>query len=125
MAVTAVPKILREKLGEDEADFLIELINKSEKNGKEDTLKFIEEKFEKRLTIEASNINDRITTEISKVHEHITTEIAKINENVTTKTSKIDNKISETKTEIIKWMFIFWIGQIGVMLGILFTFFKR
>ncbi|MFH1838581.1 MAG: hypothetical protein ABH808_03785 [Candidatus Kuenenbacteria bacterium] len=32
--------------------------------------------------------------------------------------------IANTKAEIIKWMFIFWIGQIGAILGILFIFFK-
>jgi len=29
--------------------------------------------------------------------------------------------LSEVKAEIIKWMFIFWIGTIGVLSGILFT----
>ena len=33
---------------------------------------------------------------------------------------KLDIKISDTKSEIIKWMFIFWIGQVGVTLGIIF-----
>jgi len=37
---------------------------------------------------------------------------------------KLDVKISETKADLIKWMFIFWIGQVGVILGILFAFFK-
>ena len=34
----------------------------------------------------------------------------------------IGNKVSFTK---VKWMFIFWIGQVGMMLGILFALFKR
>ncbi len=114
MAVITVPKVLREKLGEDGTDSLVELINQSEEKRKEDVLKFIEEKFEKRLTLEASQINERITTEISKINERITTEISKVN-----------NNISEAKSEIIKWMFIFWAGQIGVFLGLLFAFFKR
>ncbi|MDZ4845532.1 MAG: hypothetical protein SH857_08285 [Chitinophagales bacterium] len=29
--------------------------------------------------------------------------------------------LSEVKAEIIKWMFIFWIGTIGVLSGILFA----
>lgn len=35
--------------------------------------------------------------------------------------AKLEIKISETKSEIIKWMFIFWIGTIGVLSGILFA----
>ncbi|MEI6489636.1 MAG: hypothetical protein WCP52_11780 [Bacteroidota bacterium] len=35
--------------------------------------------------------------------------------------TKLDVKISETKSDIIKWMFIFWIGSISVITGILFA----
>jgi hypothetical protein len=31
----------------------------------------------------------------------------------------LENKIAEVKADLIKWMFIFWIGQVGTILGIL------
>ena len=33
---------------------------------------------------------------------------------------KLEVKMSEMKSEIIKWMFIFWIGQIAVTLAIVY-----
>jgi hypothetical protein len=33
--------------------------------------------------------------------------------------------ISEAKADTIKWMFIFWIGQIAAILGVIFLFFKK
>jgi hypothetical protein len=33
---------------------------------------------------------------------------------------EIKIKMKQQKTEIIKWMFIFWIGQIAVTLGIVY-----
>ncbi len=39
--------------------------------------------------------------------------------------SKVNQNITESKAEMIKWMFLFWIGQVAVILGILFVFFKR
>jgi dsDNA-specific endonuclease/ATPase MutS2 len=33
-------------------------------------------------------------------------------------------EIQKSKTDTIRWMFIFWIGQIGAVLGILFAVFK-
>jgi len=33
--------------------------------------------------------------------------------------------ISEAKAETIKWMFIFWVGQIGAMLAIIALYMKR
>jgi len=37
--------------------------------------------------------------------------------------ARLDIKIAETKAELIKWMFIFWIGQITVIAGLLVYFF--
>jgi hypothetical protein len=33
---------------------------------------------------------------------------------------KLEVKISDIKSEIIKWMFIFWIGQIAVLLALVY-----
>ncbi|MCD6311011.1 MAG: hypothetical protein J7M11_00915 [Elusimicrobia bacterium] len=33
--------------------------------------------------------------------------------------------LAEMKAEIIKWMFIFWIGQFASITAVLFLFFKR
>ncbi len=43
-----------------------------------------------------------------------------------TKEDKIElvSKIEHTKTEMIKWMFIFWIGTVGVLSGIMITLFN-
>lgn len=45
---------------------------------------------------------------------------------------EIANLLYETRDEIIehkadnfKWMFIFWIGQVGATLGVIFLFFKQ
>jgi hypothetical protein len=95
MPIVAVGKPLREKLGDDGVDALVELINKSNADQKNNILEFVEEKFGRRLAEEIGGVEGRLTA-----------------------------KILETKAELIKWMFIFWVGQVGVMLGILFVFFK-
>jgi hypothetical protein len=85
MSILIVGKPLREKLGDEAVDVLVDLINQSQSNQKKDILEFVEEKFERRLSEEVGTL----------------------------------------RAELIKWMFIFWIGQVGVILGILFTFFKK
>jgi len=37
---------------------------------------------------------------------------------------KLRTDMAEMKADIVRWMFIFWVGQIGVLVGILFTFFR-
>lgn len=33
-------------------------------------------------------------------------------------------ELTNIKSELIKWMFIFWIGQIGILTGIIFAMLK-
>ena len=39
--------------------------------------------------------------------------------------ARLDAKISETKSEIMRWMFIFWIGQVVVTFGFILLFIKK
>ena len=38
--------------------------------------------------------------------------------------AQLDIKIERVRADLIKWMFIFWVGQVGVLIGVLFAFFK-
>jgi hypothetical protein len=37
----------------------------------------------------------------------------------------LSKEIADVKADTIKWMFIFWIGQVGVTLGTIFLFLKK
>ena len=39
--------------------------------------------------------------------------------------SRLDVKISDTKAEIIKWMFIFWASQIAATIGFIMMYIKQ
>ena len=113
MQIIAVPRVLREKLGEEGVDSLIDLLNKVSDRTRDNVLTFVEEKFEHRLSDEVAKINQRITDEVAKINQRITDEV-----------TGLHNEIHRTRADIIKWMFIFWVGQIGVIMGLLFAFFK-
>jgi len=67
MPVITIPKILREKLSEEGADALVEVINKADERQKEDIVSFVEEKFERRLAEEIGKVRE----EIGKVRAEI------------------------------------------------------
>ncbi len=52
---------------------------------------------------------------------------AKLKENneATSKILATKEDLANTKAEIIKWMFIFWIGQIAVTFGFVLLFLKK
>ena len=135
MPVIQVGKTLREKLGEEGVQELIDLINSSQQQQKEDILTFVEEKFERRLSEEISKlrvdmveINQQLRGEMVDVNQKLRDEMLNLNQQLrgemVEQMAKLRTEISQTRAELIKWMFIFWVGQVGMILGILLAFFK-
>jgi hypothetical protein len=59
------------------------------------------------------------------ISQEVTHLEAKISQEVARLEAKIETKISEVKADLIRWMFLFWVGQLGAILGILLMFFRR
>ena len=93
---------MREKLGDDGVDALVRLINQSQENQKQDLLEFLSEKFERRLAEEN----------------------AKLREAIAELRSEFKSDIASTRADLIRWMFIFWVGQIGVIFAMLLALLK-
>ena len=102
MPIISIPKSLREKLGDDGSDALVQVLNEQERETRDSVIDIAEMRFEKRL----GEVESRFGVRLGEVEGSLREEIQK---------SKVDT---------IKWMFIFWIGQIGAVLGILFAVFK-
>ena len=56
MSVITIPPVLEEKLGADGAQALVDLLNASHVNFKTDVVEICEERFESRLSREASSL---------------------------------------------------------------------
>lgn len=86
----------------------------------------VEEPLREKLGSEAVASLIRLINQSQSEQKRDTLEIfeEKFEKRLSEEIGKLDVKISETKADLIKWMFIFWIGQVGVILGILFAFFK-
>ena len=124
MAVVTVKKPLREKLGDDGAEALVELINEAQKETQNNVIKFVEEKFEKRLSEELAKVRVELTERIEGVRTDLIERIEGVRTELKSEIEALKTNDEKVKSELIKWMFIFWVGQIGAILGILFAFFK-
>ncbi len=114
MAVIAVPRPLREKLGEEGTDALIALINEAGETNKKSVIEVVEERFERRLAEEIGKLRAEIAEAMGKLRAEVAGEI-----------SKLRAEMHDLRANLIQWMFVFWIGQIGVLTGILFAFFRK
>ena len=124
MPVLTVEKPLRDKLGDDGVDSLVRLINDSRDEQKRDIVEFVGERFERRLSEEIGGLELRLTEKMSDLEVRLTDRINNVDKRLSEKFSMLDVKISQSNANMIKWMFIFWVGQVGVILGMLFAFFK-
>jgi len=124
MPLITVPKSLREKLGDDGSDALIEMFNQAQGVQKAEIIEVVEEKFERRLTEEISGVNHRIEQLRAELKEDNASLRAELKEDNASLRAELGEKISSSHANLIKWMFIFWVGQVVTILGILFAFFE-
>jgi hypothetical protein len=116
----SIPKALREKIGEEAAESLIELMNTSSQNSQNNVITLAEEKFERRLAEELA----KVRSEVSEVKTGLRSEIFSLKSDLEKRISEVKEESHKNQTATIRWMFLFWVGQIGAMLGILFAFFR-
>ena len=86
-------QILKQKMGEQEAEALVTFVDHKIRDNNETNLNVLATKGDiAELKVEMSNL---------------------------------EVKIADSKAEMIKWMFIFWIGQVAVTVGFLVVYLKK
>ena len=95
----------------------------------------VEKRFDHRLTEKIAQVNTNIF-EVEKRFDHrLSEEIAQVNVNIFEVEKRFDSRLSEeiakvrvelaaTRADLLKWMLIFSIGQVGVIVGLVLLFFK-
>jgi hypothetical protein len=80
-------------------------------------------------TISITKLYDLLSTKVGKeTAESLTSYIEeKIKSDIADKAGVLATKeaLAETKSELIKWMFIFWIGQVAATFGFILLFLKK
>ena len=76
------------------------------------------DKFERRLNEEISAFRAEIRTAL---HDGLTAVRQEIHAN----TSSLRAEMATSRVEMLKWSFLFWIGQVAVMAGLLAYMLRR
>ncbi len=95
MRVNSVASALRERLGHDATIGLLELVECEHSERDNRVLSVAVERFERRLAEELGQLRVALLREIH-----------------------------EGRSETIKWAFIFWMGQVGALIGLLAFMFR-
>ena len=116
--------ILKEKLGEDGVNALLEVIEEERERTRDHLFRLLEERFTRRLAEEIGKLRSEMHDEIGLLRAEVHREIAKVWNEIGKLRAEMHDEIGELKADMIKWMFVFWATQMLAIMGILFTLFR-
>ncbi len=114
---------------------LITLLNEAAHRERNNLLEILEERFARRLAETEKQLDHRITGEVARLDHRITEEIAKLEQRITGVEAKLEQRITEEaaklearmagmRADLIRWMFLFWVGQIGTLIALFYAFLR-
>jgi len=128
-------KILKTRFTDSEAESIVASIEQKvhssfEERKNDFSTKDDISKLEIRLLEKIAETNHSTKDDISKLEIRLLEKIAETNHSTKDDISKLEirllekiaetnQRITETKAEVIKWMFIFWIGQLASIIAII------
>lgn len=135
MGARAVSPALADRLGPDATAGLVELIDTSERNCMNAVLTRSVERFERRLSEETS----KIRIEMAQGHAALRQEIGALGSDLRQEINALGSdlrqemgalgtglrqEIASQRVDVLKWSFIFWIGQVVAITGIVGMLFR-
>ena len=97
MSAGHLPGALRDHLGPEASFGLAEFVDREREDRSEEVLTTAADRFECRLAAEMSGLRRELQTDLNGVRQEIAT----------------------TRVEMLKWSFLFWIGQVAAIAGLL------
>ncbi|MBF0320868.1 MAG: hypothetical protein HQL01_13800 [Nitrospirae bacterium] len=121
MSVITIPKTLREKLGDDGVDALVTVINEVGLDSRRDVTTKDDLKAIRQDMATKDDIKDMATKAYIEITKSaLELKIEAVKSSLELKIEAVKSEIDKSKAETLKWMFLFWAGQLVAM----FTLFK-
>jgi hypothetical protein len=141
MDFDAVPASLRDRLGAEATGGLLSLFDLARSEWKADLIAASTERYERRLSeemararVQAAQVEASLRTEIAQMGASIRQDMAQmgasirqdmtqmgasIRQDMAQMGASIRNDMATGRVELFKWCFIFWIGQVLAIAGII------
>ena len=133
MPIVAIPDVLQEQLGTKAATALVDMMNQALEEQQRIVLTLAEDRFERRFSEELSKIREELalmraefreqlaalgaelrqemSSQVAELRQEMATQGAELRQEMASMQSRLHAEIAKRHSELIRWMFIFWIGQ--------------
>lgn len=133
ISITKLYDLLSTKLGKETAENLTTFIEHKINDGLESQSTILATKEDlaklslatKEDLVRLSQATKEDLAKLKVDFSDLRVEFANLREDVAKLDGKLEAKTSETKSEIIKWMFIFWIGQAAVTFSFIMLYLRK
>lgn len=104
-------EMLKPKLGQEEARSLLTHIDEVHRDTLQQALQGLATKED------LADLRQEIAKEIANLRQ----EIGNVRQEIGKEIGNVRQEIANVRSDLLKWMFVFWIGQVGVISGIFFA----
>lgn len=108
MELTDVPAALKDHLGHEATAGLIELLSDAQEEWTTGMIERVGDRFERRLMKETTRLRIEITQGFAALRQEMTEGFASIRQ-----------EMANLRFELLKWTFVFWVGQLFALAGFL------
>ena len=118
MDSTAIPVALKDRLGPEATDGLLQIMEQMQTHLREDVITACTERFERRLVEETSTLR----VQIAQVESSIRQDMTRLGSELRQEIGALGSQMARDRFELLKWAFLFWIGQvvaIGTLIGVM------
>lgn len=141
MDISDVPGPLQDRLGHEATAGLIELLAGAREEWTAEMLERIGDRFERRLTDETtkvrvemvqgfaalrqemavgvSQLRQEMAVGLSQLRQEMAVELSRLRQEMTEGFAALRQELAETRVELLKWTFVFWVGQLFALAGFL------
>lgn len=93
-------------------------------NKAQEAVQIISETIRESHTGKHEQTLELVHRDTQSLKEYIDTKFA-TKDDLNSNTGQLRKELGETKADLIKWMFIFWIGQVAATFGFILLFLKK
>jgi hypothetical protein len=128
--IVAATRALREKLGEDGMEGLQNFVDDAGQRWKDEVLSLAGERFNRRLgdeigafrvevAREFGAVRVEMATEFAAVRGEMAREFAAVRGEMTKEFAAIRTELAAKEVSLLRWSFVFWVGQLAAMTGMM------